>query len=619
MIPLNFPVHEEQHSSLPTLWARAKIDAVMAQDLPGIQAGQPSPDVRSQIVTLGETFNVMSPFTSFVAVDKLRVTINGKPRLVHLPVELPDQTNWDGYFGGLPAARPGTPGAPRSESGTGGVNTFAASVLTLKDETIKELIACNDAMTKQADGSKNQADPKKVLADPRSSAAVASTPPPPPLAPSAALVRPSIAAVPAPAAPAGMAPGAAARIGGGRDAPSPGAVAAKPASSAKEDTTTSKDTMGRVDMKAELAVASKTPDAVQLRAQARGRLSRGDDASRELHWKQRPAPGDTASDERLGFYGTARAQEPSGNNRRGYDRGETQFGKLGASAGNRASIDNFVVDSSPQLPSRQAFGDNEFDVVQAPTDNLVALAAAQLADAGRLDEAKSLACSNLGNNLALSLTNRAGNNALVPYDQLTMSNGSTRGGVQQSPTQPPVDRICGALNSPLPEAEKKAAIDEARAQASAEIREARKLATVYRKLAPDLMARTQRGQVNVIAEKTTDDSGTRSVEIGSSIRSASPSLKDAPSNSANDKVSDRASGEVGSPHQAAALQGFLVTVLLADTTAATLDALKALGFVVEIVKPEANVVIGRIPAEKLEDLALMTAVRRVEPIPDDTK
>lgn len=98
-IPLNLPAASADHSSLPTLWARAKIDVLMGMDLVGIQTNRPNPDLKAQIVSLGEQFNVMSQYTSFVAVDTLRVTVGGKPRRVYIPIELPDKTNWEGFFG----------------------------------------------------------------------------------------------------------------------------------------------------------------------------------------------------------------------------------------------------------------------------------------------------------------------------------------------------------------------------------------------------------------------------------------------------------------------------------------------------------------------------------------
>jgi len=41
----------------------------------------------------------MTPFTSFVAIEKARVTIGGRALLVPVPIELPQGTRFDGFFG----------------------------------------------------------------------------------------------------------------------------------------------------------------------------------------------------------------------------------------------------------------------------------------------------------------------------------------------------------------------------------------------------------------------------------------------------------------------------------------------------------------------------------------
>lgn len=88
-----------QTSALASLWARARIDAILTPHLAAVQHGTTPADIRRQVVSLGETFGVLSQFTSFVAIDHRRVTIAGKPRLVRIPIELPDQTAWENYFG----------------------------------------------------------------------------------------------------------------------------------------------------------------------------------------------------------------------------------------------------------------------------------------------------------------------------------------------------------------------------------------------------------------------------------------------------------------------------------------------------------------------------------------
>ncbi len=83
---------------VPNLWARARIDRLLGDHLTALQLGETPADVRGRVVQLGEAFGIMSPFTSFVAVDHRRMTIEGRPTLVPIPVELPDATEWDGFF-----------------------------------------------------------------------------------------------------------------------------------------------------------------------------------------------------------------------------------------------------------------------------------------------------------------------------------------------------------------------------------------------------------------------------------------------------------------------------------------------------------------------------------------
>jgi hypothetical protein len=51
------------------------------------------------VIRLGESYAIATPYTSFVAIEKSRVVVGGKPMLVAVPVELPDGTNWAGFFG----------------------------------------------------------------------------------------------------------------------------------------------------------------------------------------------------------------------------------------------------------------------------------------------------------------------------------------------------------------------------------------------------------------------------------------------------------------------------------------------------------------------------------------
>jgi hypothetical protein len=111
-LDLDLPATDPSNDVLATLWARTKIDEVMSRDLKGVQEGTLAPELRAEIVTLGETFSILSQYTSFVAVDKLSVTLGGEPRLVRIPIELPDRVSWEGNFGGSVRLRDCPPPKP---------------------------------------------------------------------------------------------------------------------------------------------------------------------------------------------------------------------------------------------------------------------------------------------------------------------------------------------------------------------------------------------------------------------------------------------------------------------------------------------------------------------------
>jgi Ca-activated chloride channel family protein len=96
-IPL--PEIEPRHEVLAKLWARKRIDAIMAEDFAGMQQGNPRPDVREAIIELGLSHRLMTQFTSFVAVEEQMVTEGGQPKRIEVPVEMPEGVSYQGVFG----------------------------------------------------------------------------------------------------------------------------------------------------------------------------------------------------------------------------------------------------------------------------------------------------------------------------------------------------------------------------------------------------------------------------------------------------------------------------------------------------------------------------------------
>jgi Ca-activated chloride channel family protein len=98
-IAVDLPGTAPGHDVLATLWARRKVEDLMAQDWQGVQRGNPAAGVRDAVTSLGLEFRLMTQFTSFVAVEETVVTEGGAPVRVDVPVEMPEGVSYEGVFG----------------------------------------------------------------------------------------------------------------------------------------------------------------------------------------------------------------------------------------------------------------------------------------------------------------------------------------------------------------------------------------------------------------------------------------------------------------------------------------------------------------------------------------
>lgn len=94
-IAVDLPASEPKHDVLATLWARRRIEEISARDFYGIQQGRPDAEVKNEITKLGLEFRLMTPFTSFVAVEEKIVNENGRQRRVDVPVEMPEGVSYE--------------------------------------------------------------------------------------------------------------------------------------------------------------------------------------------------------------------------------------------------------------------------------------------------------------------------------------------------------------------------------------------------------------------------------------------------------------------------------------------------------------------------------------------
>jgi Ca-activated chloride channel family protein len=98
-LEVTLPDKEKANSALGSLWARAKVDDLMDADLIGVQRGTLKKETKEEIIRVALAHNIMTQFTSFVAVEETVVTVGGKPTRVTVPVEMPDGVSREGVFG----------------------------------------------------------------------------------------------------------------------------------------------------------------------------------------------------------------------------------------------------------------------------------------------------------------------------------------------------------------------------------------------------------------------------------------------------------------------------------------------------------------------------------------
>jgi Ca-activated chloride channel family protein len=108
------PERETRNEALSSLWARGRIEELLRVPV------SPTPDsVTAEVTALALTYRLMSPYTSFVAVDDSQVVnASGTARTVHQALPLPEGCRSRGSFGneGPAGLREATEGADVEET-----------------------------------------------------------------------------------------------------------------------------------------------------------------------------------------------------------------------------------------------------------------------------------------------------------------------------------------------------------------------------------------------------------------------------------------------------------------------------------------------------------------------
>jgi Ca-activated chloride channel family protein len=98
-IPVKFGASDSGNAVLASQWARAKVEDLMMSDMQGMQQGKMDDKLKQEIIGLGLQYNLLTQFTSFVAVEELKITEGGKARTIRVPVEMPQGVSYSGVFG----------------------------------------------------------------------------------------------------------------------------------------------------------------------------------------------------------------------------------------------------------------------------------------------------------------------------------------------------------------------------------------------------------------------------------------------------------------------------------------------------------------------------------------
>jgi Ca-activated chloride channel family protein len=91
----DFPSHSTEELGISSVWARSKVKDLMNE----YRISDKSESVKRDIIDVGIKYNLMTNFTSFVAVEEKVVNEDGDSKRTEVPVELPEGTEREGYFG----------------------------------------------------------------------------------------------------------------------------------------------------------------------------------------------------------------------------------------------------------------------------------------------------------------------------------------------------------------------------------------------------------------------------------------------------------------------------------------------------------------------------------------
>jgi Ca-activated chloride channel homolog len=128
-VEVTLPENSGDHAALASIWARQRINELLMQPGPGSQ-----PELEAQVTSLALAFRLMSPFTSFVAVDdSVVVNPGGEPVRLDQPLPMPELVSFTGCFGHEGPGRAEPLWLPEEDAPPGGT---ASDIARVRDEGV---------------------------------------------------------------------------------------------------------------------------------------------------------------------------------------------------------------------------------------------------------------------------------------------------------------------------------------------------------------------------------------------------------------------------------------------------------------------------------------------------
>jgi Ca-activated chloride channel homolog len=98
-IDVVLPARERGNDALASIWARERVEELLRRDYAALQRQQFPEPLREAVIEVALAHRLVTPFTSFVAVEDRVVNQGGRMETVPVPVEMPQGVTHEGVFG----------------------------------------------------------------------------------------------------------------------------------------------------------------------------------------------------------------------------------------------------------------------------------------------------------------------------------------------------------------------------------------------------------------------------------------------------------------------------------------------------------------------------------------